>query len=196
MYRLVDATLASGSTSTKLALFSESVIVFSVEMLPMATKKKVKTKAKKRKRSPARKAVSRKKVVLKKAVAKKQIKTKKKAKATAKASAAPAKVRAAARKPTPKSKPAAPAAPPDMERIGIITHYYSHLKVATIELTTGRLREGETIHIKGHTTDFSQPVESMEVNHVHVTEAHPGESFGLRVKEHAREHDVVYRPKQ
>jgi putative protease len=92
-------------------------------------------------------------------------------------------------------KPAAPAIPPGTEPIGIVTHYYSHLSVAIVQLETGNLRVGDFIHIKGHTSDFSQPVESMEIDHVHVSEARPSQSFGLRVKEHAREHDVVYKAK-
>jgi hypothetical protein len=49
------------------------------------------------------------------------------------------------------------------------------------------------IHIRGHTTDFSQKVESPEVNHAHVTEVGPNEEFGLKVVEHARQHDVVFK---
>ncbi len=82
-----------------------------------------------------------------------------------------------------------------MERVGIVTHYYNHLSVAIVQLDTGSLRVGDTIHIKGHTSDFSQPVDSLEIDHVHVDEVRPGQSFGLRVKEHAREHDVVYKAK-
>jgi hypothetical protein len=155
---------------------------FNVEVLRMATKKKSKSKAKKKKKAaPARKAVSRKKIAPGK---------KKKAAPKKKAKAAP-RAKAAARKPAP--APAAPAAPPGMERIGIVTHYYNHLSVAIIELETGSLRVGDVIHIRGHTSDFSQPVESLEIEHTHVDEVGPGESFGLRVKDHAREHDVVYK---
>ena len=145
----------------------------------MATKKKAKTKAKKKK-APARKVAARKKAAPKK-------------KTSAKAKSAPKAKRPVAPKPVP--MPAAPAAPPGMERIGIVTHYFNHLSVAILKLETGTLRVGEIIHIKGHTSDFAQPVESMEIDHVHVNEARPGQSFGLRVKEHAREHDVVYKAK-
>jgi putative protease len=153
----------------------------------MAAKKKAKNKAKKKK-TTAPKAAVRKKTAGKKVAAKK--------KTAVKARAAPGKKRVAARAPAPMPKPAAPAIPPGTERIGIVTHYYSHLSVAILKLETGSLRVGDVIHIKGHTSDFSQPVESMEIDHVHVNEARPGQSFGLRVKEHAREHDVVYKTKQ
>ncbi len=89
------------------------------------------------------------------------------------------------------SLPAQPA--PPGERIGVVTHYYSHLSVATLRLESGTLRVRDVIHIRGHTTDFSQKVESLEVNHAPATEVGPNEDFGLKVVQHAREHDVVYK---
>lgn len=151
----------------------------------MATKKKAKTKTKKKKKAaPARKAAGARKAAPKKAAVKKKTRAK----------AAPKTKPVTARAPA-MPKPAVPAAPPGMERVGIVTHYYNHLSVAIVQLDTGSLRVGDMIHIKGHTSDFSQPVESLEIDHVHVNEARPGQSFGLRVKEHAREHDVVYKAK-
>ena len=49
------------------------------------------------------------------------------------------------------------------------------------------------IRVLGHTTDFSQKVESLEVNHALATEVGPNDDFGLKVVEHARERDVVYK---
>lgn len=156
----------------------------------MATRKKTKKKAKK---AAKKKVVARKKVV-------KKARPAAKAKAKKKPTRPKAKAAARLKAPVAKAKPAAPAkpaaaVPANEERIGVVTHYYSHLSVAIIQLETGTLREGETVHIKGHTSDFLQPVGSMEVNHVHVSMSRAGESFGLKVKEHAREHDVVYRVK-
>jgi hypothetical protein len=104
------------------------------------------------------------------------------------------------KKPTPKPrapKPAAPGpAPLPGERIGVVTHYYGHLSVAVVKLEPGiTLRVGDNIHIKGHTSDFGQRVESLQVGHAPVQEVGPNDDFGLRVTEHAREHDVVYRVK-
>jgi hypothetical protein len=53
------------------------------------------------------------------------------------------------------------------------------------------LRVGDVIHIRGHTTYFTQKVESLEVNHAAVTEVGPNDDFGLKV--HAREHDIVHK---
>ncbi len=92
----------------------------------------------------------------------------------------------------PPSRPAQPTAAE--QRIGVVTHYYSHLSVVGMQLEPGTtLRVGDVIHIRGHTTDFTQKVESLEVNHAAVTEVGPNDDFGLKVVEHAREHDIVHK---
>jgi hypothetical protein len=97
--------------------------------------------------------------------------------------------------PLPSSPPSRPATPISSEqRIGVVTHYYSHLSVAAMQLEPGAtLRVGDVIHIWGHTTDFTQKVESLEVNHAPVAEVRPKDDFGLKVIAHAREHDVVFK---
>ena len=79
------------------------------------------------------------------------------------------------------------------EEIGRITHFFPRISVAVVELTKGALKVGETIHVKGHTTDFSQKVGSMQMEHTPVQSAKEGESFGLEVESEVREHDVVFR---
>ena len=80
--------------------------------------------------------------------------------------------------------------------IGKVTHYYSKARVAAVELTDGELHAGDTIHIIGHTSDFSQKVNSIELEHQHIEAAKPGDNVGVRVLEHAREHDAVYLVRQ
>src|SRR5262249_23159953 len=83
---------------------------------------------------------------------------------------------------------------PAEQRVGVVTHYYSHLSVATLRLEPGAtLRIGDVIHILGHTTDFSQRVESLEVDRKSVLEVGSSDDFGLKVIDHAREHDVVFK---
>ncbi len=77
-------------------------------------------------------------------------------------------------------------------KIGTVTHYYTHLQVAGVVITDGELHKGDTIHITGHTSDFEQKVESMEIDHESVDVAKAGDQIGLTVIEHAREHDTVY----
>jgi len=75
--------------------------------------------------------------------------------------------------------------------IGRVTHYYSHLNVAVLQLTD-ELKTGEHIHIFGHTTDFIQKVTSLEINHHHVASVKAGDNVALKVVEPVRVHDVVY----
>jgi putative protease len=77
-------------------------------------------------------------------------------------------------------------------KIGTVTHYYNHLHVAGVVITDGELHTGDKIHVKGHTSDFEQTVQSMEIDHQHVDVARTGDDIGLAVIEHAREHDAVY----
>jgi putative protease len=76
--------------------------------------------------------------------------------------------------------------------IGRVTHYYDHLHVAVLALTD-TIRVGDWLHIVGHSTDFPQPVVSLQINHQPVTEALPGQDVALRVNDRVREHDIVFR---
>ncbi len=76
--------------------------------------------------------------------------------------------------------------------VGKVSHYFRHISVAAIELTD-KLSVGDTIRIVGHTTDFQEKVESMQVEHQNVTEAKAGDSIGIKVKEKVREHDKVFK---
>jgi len=146
----------------------------------MAATKKAQAK---RKKAPARKPAARKK------------NARPGAKRAGKAPPRHAKPRA--RTPAP-AKPAAPPArpAPPGERIGIVTHYFSHIAVAVLKLDPGaRLRVGDNIRIQGHTSDFSQRIDSLQVDHAPVTEVGRQDDFGLKVREHARENDVVYKIK-
>jgi len=78
------------------------------------------------------------------------------------------------------------------EAIGIVTHYYSHLGVAVVQMNKGALSIGDTIHIVGHTTDISLTVTSMEYEHQHVNQVVAGQNVGIKITDHAREHDIVY----
>ncbi len=77
-------------------------------------------------------------------------------------------------------------------KIGTVTHYFTDLHVAAVKIAEGELRIGDTIHIKGHTSDFTQKVGSMEFEHESADVAKPGDSVGIVVDEYTREHDSVY----
>lgn len=81
------------------------------------------------------------------------------------------------------------------ELIGTITHWYGKIGVMAIELT-GHLNTGDTIRVRGHTTDFEQQVTSMQIMHQEVTAVGPGDAVGIKAAQRARIGDRVYRVTQ
>jgi translation elongation factor EF-1alpha len=79
-----------------------------------------------------------------------------------------------------------------LEQIGSIGNYYSKISVAVIDLT-GKIAVGDTIRVKGATTDFRQKVDSMQVEHANVQSAGPEQSIGLKVVDKVRKGDLVYK---
>ena len=77
--------------------------------------------------------------------------------------------------------------------IGTVTHYFGKAQVAGIEITEGELHVGDTIHVIGHTSDFTQQIESLQIDRAPVESAGVGDQIGIKVAEHAREHDKFYR---
>ena len=92
-----------------------------------------------------------------------------------------------------KKKAVAPKARKIKENvIGTITHYFPHVRAAVIKLKAP-LSVGETIKIKGHTTDFTQGITSMQIDRVPVESAKVGQEIGLLVNSRVRQHDSVYK---
>ncbi len=77
--------------------------------------------------------------------------------------------------------------------IGRVTHYYTKIGVAAIKILNGELKVGDKIHIKGHKTDLTQQVESMQKEHKVIEVAKEGDEIGIKVNEHVREGDSVYK---
>ena len=78
------------------------------------------------------------------------------------------------------------------EAIGSVSDFFAHPVVAGIELT-GTIKQGDKIHIKGHTTDLEMVVESMQIDNANVTEAKAGDSVGIKVSDRVRRGDVIYK---
>lgn len=92
------------------------------------------------------------------------------------------------------SRPARPAEQtlPTAKEVGRVTHYFDNISVAVVDLSS-TLRQGDQIHIRGHTTNVKQRAASMQVNHMPVSVAQAGESIGLKVSGRVREGDRVFR---
>ncbi|OYD14766.1 hypothetical protein CH330_07600 [candidate division WOR-3 bacterium JGI_Cruoil_03_51_56] len=78
-------------------------------------------------------------------------------------------------------------------KIGVITHHFGKIGVAVIKATETELSVGDTIHIKGHTTDYTQVVESMEIEHQQIQKLKKGEEAGLKVTDKVHENDEVFK---
>lgn len=89
-------------------------------------------------------------------------------------------------------KKAVAAVKPAKDVVGAITHYFPHVRAAVIKLKAP-LSVGDTIKIKGHTTDFTQKISSMQIDRVPVDSAKKGQEIGLLVDSRVRQHDVVSR---
>ncbi len=74
--------------------------------------------------------------------------------------------------------------------IGEVTHYYGHLEVAIVKFKR-KVKVGETVRFKGHTTDFTETINSMQYDHKDVDEAKAGQEVGIKVSEKVRQGDEV-----
>ncbi len=80
---------------------------------------------------------------------------------------------------------------PEVE-IGEVSDFFAHPVVAGVELTAP-LRQGDRIHVVGHTTDLEMTVESMQIDNLNVQEAKPGDAIGIKVSDRVRRGDTVYK---
>lgn len=79
------------------------------------------------------------------------------------------------------------------KEIGKVTHYFSNISVAAIEIKEDGLSVGDTIHIKGATSDFEQKIESMQIKKESIEKAEKGQTVGIKVAELVKEGDIVYK---
>ena len=82
------------------------------------------------------------------------------------------------------------------EKVGVVTEYYAKLGVAGIQLTDGPLQVGDQIRVHGHTTDFTQTVESMQLEHAPLERAERGSDVAIKVRERVRRNDQVFRVRE
>ncbi len=84
---------------------------------------------------------------------------------------------------------------PTKKEVGEITHYFDHISVAVVKLKN-KIKQGDKILVEGHTTNFEQAADSMQIEHKPVKEAKKGESIGLKVAEKVRPGDKVFLVKE
>lgn len=81
----------------------------------------------------------------------------------------------------------------NLEKIGEVTHYFPHVNAAAVKILKGPVKVGEEVYVKGHTTDFKEKIESMQLDHAPISEGKKGDEIGLMVKSRVRIGDSVYR---
>jgi selenocysteine-specific translation elongation factor len=75
--------------------------------------------------------------------------------------------------------------------IGKVTHFFSKISVAGIQLSD-TLKVGDKISIEGATTNFEENIDSMQIDNKVVAEAKAGDMIGIKVKDKTRAGDDVY----
>lgn len=79
------------------------------------------------------------------------------------------------------------------KKVGVVTHYFPKVKAGVVKITSGFIKVGDTIHIKGHTTDFIQKVTSIQINNKPVQKGQIHKEIGILVKGRVRIKDTVYK---
>ena len=79
------------------------------------------------------------------------------------------------------------------KEIGYVSKFFGQISVAAIEITAGKLNIGDTIHIKGHTTDINAEIESMQMDHEPVDSVKKGDNIGVKGAHKTRRHDKVFK---
>lgn len=78
------------------------------------------------------------------------------------------------------------------QAVGVVRDYFRKIGVAAVEVTKGKIRTGDSLRFRGHTTDLVLRIDSMQSNYQDVLEASKGDYVGIKVSERVREGDLVY----
>ncbi|HEV7746830.1 MAG TPA: toll/interleukin-1 receptor domain-containing protein [Pyrinomonadaceae bacterium] len=89
------------------------------------------------------------------------------------------------------SEPTSSNQPVKETLVGTVQHYYGRAGAAILQLSKA-LKVGDTIRVRGVTTDFTQTISSMELDRAPVTRAKGGVQVGVGVTEAVRVGDLVY----
>jgi putative protease len=79
------------------------------------------------------------------------------------------------------------------KRIGEVMKFFSKPLVAAVKITDGEIAVGDSIKFSGHTTDFTDVIQSMEVDNQSVQKAVAGDFIGVKVSDRVRPGDEVFK---
>lgn len=79
------------------------------------------------------------------------------------------------------------------ERIGSVIRFFDKTSIAAVKLDFGDIAIGDTIHVKGNNTDFTQKIDDLEFDHHAVQNASRGQFIGIKLSQPAKPFDLVYK---
>lgn len=82
---------------------------------------------------------------------------------------------------------------PEETEVGTVIQFFAKPSVAAVEISSGSIAVGDTIRIRGATTNFEQKIDSMEIDRAPVPSATAGQAVGIKVKDRVRPHDKVFK---
>jgi len=77
------------------------------------------------------------------------------------------------------------------KQVGTVTHYYDKIGVAVVKLTAP-LKVGDTLKISGHDQEFTQQVESMQLEHQNIEKGKKGQEIAIKIDRKVKEKDRIY----
>ncbi len=80
----------------------------------------------------------------------------------------------------------------DSEAVGVVKEYFRKPGVAAVQILRGRVKVGDNVRFRGYTTDFTQEIRSIQVNHKDIPEAGERDFVGILVTDRVRENDRMF----
>lgn len=79
------------------------------------------------------------------------------------------------------------------KKVGIVTHYYDKISVAVVK-ASGDIKAGDEIKFKDkEDNEFTQKVDSMQIEHANIDIAKKGDEFGLKVDKEVKPKTEVFK---
>lgn len=79
------------------------------------------------------------------------------------------------------------------KKIGEVVKFFAKPSVAAVRITEGELHVGDSVKFSGHTKEFTDVIQSMEVDNKPVQKATVGQSIGMKVSDRVRPGDEVFK---
>ncbi len=79
------------------------------------------------------------------------------------------------------------------EKIGEVMKFFAKPSVAAVKITSGELLAGDTVKFAGHTTDFEDRIDSMEIDNKQIEKATAGDYIGIKVSDRVRPGDEMFK---